>query len=114
MSVPSLRVVKVGAVVPKSLPNYALAPLVASRGLVKIGKTATFETTLHADGFDKNVALPERVSSGPVPSLVALSGTTLGAMDFAQYGGTLLGGNRVAVGRGPAHRCTSAQLRKRT
>jgi len=50
--------------------------------------------------FDKNLALPEGVSSWSVPSLAALRGTTLGAMDFAQYGGTLLGGSRVAVRNG--------------
>lgn len=51
--------------------------------------------------LDKNVALPEAVASSPVPSVAVLSGTTLGAMDFAAYGGMLVpGGNRVAIRNG--------------
>jgi hypothetical protein len=50
--------------------------------------------------IDKSVALPDGVASWPVPSLAILSGTLLGAMDFAQFGGALLGGRRVTVRNG--------------
>ncbi len=35
--------------------------------------------------IDRNVALPDRASSWPVPSLVMLRGTSLGEMDFATF-----------------------------
>ncbi|MSQ93381.1 MAG: VWA domain-containing protein [Gemmataceae bacterium] len=54
-AVPSLRVVKVGADLPKSIPNFSLAPLTASRGVVKAGQKITLQSALHLDGFSKYV-----------------------------------------------------------
>ena len=51
VSVPSLRVVKVGAELPKQAPNFSLAPLTASRGMARIGQKVAFQTALHLDGF---------------------------------------------------------------
>jgi hypothetical protein len=51
VAVPSLRVVKVGGELPDVLPNAALAPLVTSRGIAKIGKAVSFESVLHLTGF---------------------------------------------------------------
>ncbi len=56
LAVPSLRVVKVGAELPKSLPNYRLDPLLASRGLVKQYQKVTFQSALHLDGITAFVA----------------------------------------------------------
>lgn len=53
IAVPSLRVVKVGADLPKTLPNYRLAPLTASRSVAKIGQKITFRSTLHLEGLTK-------------------------------------------------------------
>ena len=54
-AIPSLRIVKLGAPLPASLPNYALAPLTASRGVAKVGQKITFQSALHLDGFDRYV-----------------------------------------------------------
>jgi hypothetical protein len=51
LAIPSLRVVKVGADLPKTLSNYALAPLSASHGVVKLGQEVTFQSALRLDGF---------------------------------------------------------------
>lgn len=48
---PTLRVVKVGVELPKSMPNYSLAPVTASRGIAKIGAKIRFQTALHLAGF---------------------------------------------------------------
>jgi hypothetical protein len=50
--------------------------------------------------LDEGASVPEGVTSWPVPSLAALRGTTLGALDFGVYGGYLLGGSRVAIKNG--------------
>jgi hypothetical protein len=54
---PSLRVVKVGADLPKSLPNYSLAPLTSSHGVAKVGQKITFQSALLVNQSDK-VELP--------------------------------------------------------
>ena len=54
-AVPSIRVVKVGAELPKSLPNYSLAPLTTSRAVAKLGQQVSFQSALHLDGFAKFV-----------------------------------------------------------
>lgn len=53
-TLPSLRVVKVGADLPKTLPNFSLAPLTSARGIVKRGKEATFHSALKTAGFAKH------------------------------------------------------------
>lgn len=56
LAIPSLRVVKVGGALPKHVPNYSLAPLTASRNVVRAGKDVVFRSALHLDGFEKYVA----------------------------------------------------------
>ena len=51
VAIPSLRVVKVGADLPVKLPNYALAPLRPSRGIVRIGQKVSFQSALLLDDF---------------------------------------------------------------
>src|SRR5262249_53444675 len=51
MATPSLRIVKVGAPLPKALPNYRLAPLTTSRSVAKVGQKITFRSALHLDNF---------------------------------------------------------------
>ena len=52
-TVPSLRVVKIGNELPKALPNYALAPLIASRSVAKVGQKITVRSALRLDNFPK-------------------------------------------------------------
>ena len=54
-AIPSLRVVKIGADLPKLLPNYSLGPLTTSRGVARLGQKVTFQSALHLDGFSKYV-----------------------------------------------------------
>ena len=51
LAIPSLRIVKVGEELPKSVSNYALAPLAVSHGVVKIDQEVTFQAALRLDGF---------------------------------------------------------------
>ena len=86
LAVPSLRIVRFGADLPKVLPNYALAPLTPSRGVAKVGQKISFQSALHLDGFTKyqpprqvrveidgkpvqNLALPEKadLKKGQIP-----------------------------------------------
>ncbi|MBI1833178.1 MAG: BatA domain-containing protein, partial [Planctomycetes bacterium] len=53
IAVPSLRVVRVGPALPKSLPNYSLAALTAPRGFVKVGDEMQIESELRLTGADK-------------------------------------------------------------
>lgn len=55
LAIPSLQIVKVGAELPKAVPNYALAPLIASHGVVKLGQEVTFQSALRLDGFAEYV-----------------------------------------------------------
>ncbi len=55
VTIPSLRVVKVGAELPKGVSNYALAPLSASHRVVKLGQEVTFQSALRLDGFAEYV-----------------------------------------------------------
>jgi hypothetical protein len=50
--------------------------------------------------LDRNVALPEGVTSWRVPSLATLRGTTLGARDFGLYSRGLGDGSRFAIRNG--------------
>lgn len=52
-AIPSLRVVTVGSALPRPLPNFALAPLTASRSVIKIGQKATFRSAFVLDHFAK-------------------------------------------------------------
>ena len=54
-AIPSIRVVKVGPDLPKSLPNFSLAPLITSRAVAKLGQKVSFQSALHLDGFAKFV-----------------------------------------------------------
>ncbi|MBI3821592.1 MAG: BatA domain-containing protein, partial [Planctomycetes bacterium] len=53
LAIPSLRVVKLGGDLPKMLPNYSLAPLLSSPGVVKRGKEVKFQSALRLAGFTK-------------------------------------------------------------
>jgi hypothetical protein len=74
LAAPSLRVVKVGGELPKSLPNYSLAPLTASRGIVKIGQKISFQSALLLDKFDKYVP-PRSVK-------ILIDGTEINKLDL--------------------------------
>lgn len=54
-AVPSLRVVPVGGELPPALPNYALAPITAARGMARSGQKISFQSALHMDGFSSFV-----------------------------------------------------------
>lgn len=51
--VPSVRLVPVGRSLPTDVPNYSLAPITVSRGMVKVGQRATFKTALRLDHFTR-------------------------------------------------------------
>ncbi len=53
---PSLRVVTVGANLPKTLLNYVLSPLTVSSRVAKVGQRVTIQSALHLDAADKFIA----------------------------------------------------------
>ncbi len=52
-AVPTLNVVRVGAELPKTVPNHSLAPLNTSHGVVKMGQKVTLQSALHFDNLAK-------------------------------------------------------------
>ncbi|MSU76894.1 MAG: VWA domain-containing protein [Gemmataceae bacterium] len=51
--VPSMRVSPVAQALPTDAPNYSLAPITVSRGMVKIGQRATFRMALRLEHFPR-------------------------------------------------------------
>ncbi len=85
-AIPSLRVVTVGGALPKPLANFSLAPLTASRTVIKVGQKATFRSAfvlehmakhlqtmsiiVRIDGVEtQKLALPEQIDlkKGQIP-----------------------------------------------
>jgi hypothetical protein len=52
-AIPSLRIVTVGGEQPREAPNYALAPIAASRSVAKLDQKIVFQTALHMQHFSK-------------------------------------------------------------
>ncbi|MBI2808968.1 MAG: VWA domain-containing protein [Planctomycetes bacterium] len=60
-AVPSVRLIGVGGALPKRVPNFSMAPVVASRNVVKVGQEITLRSAVRVDGFDK-YARPGKVT----------------------------------------------------